>query len=60
MYLRRSALVAAALATTLLTGCASVATMSDAEKLQAITENGPEGTARVYVYRDHMFWADLY
>ena len=60
MYLRRTALVAAALATTLLTGCASVATMSDAEKLQAITENGPEGTARVYVYRDHMFGAALY
>ena len=60
MNLKRTILLATALATILLTGCASVATLSDEEKVQAINENGPEGTARVYVYRDHMLGAVLY
>ena len=66
MFLKRTALLATALATILLTGCASVPTMGDTEKMQAITEKAPEGTARIYIMRTNInnagaaLYKDLY
>ena len=66
MNLKRTILLATALAATLLTGCASVPTMGDTAKMQAITEDAPKGTARIYIMRTNMnnagaaLYKDLY
>ena len=52
MFLKRTLIFASAFAAILLTGCASVPTMSNEAKLQAITGEPEEDTARIYVFRD--------